>query len=384
MQLKNKLPLVMVMLAASWSIGCKEDLGALRDPDKKVEVEYTYAATADSMQEATNNTYLTIESTYKQDNLGNEFFNYWWNAHMVHVLVDGYIRSNNQTYLTRAKALVEGINTRNNGHFPNEFNDDMAWLAIACTRAYEQSNDEYFLDVSRLLWEEILKSWSDLYGGGITWKINTPQSKNAVSNAPVAILSMRLYQLDGDAKYLQWAKDIYAWQKSNLVDPVTGLVWDHMYTENGQVLVKKEWIFTYNVGTYIGASLELYNETGESSYLNEALKTARSMVNSSQLTTEGLLKDEGQGDGGLFKGILVRYFTQLMLRDDLTESDRQTFTDFFTFNAQTFYTNAIDRPSMLCSPNWRNQPGDRIDLSTQLSGVMLMEAAALLESQEKL
>ena len=34
----------------------------------------------------------------------------------------------------------------------------------------------------------------------------------------------------------------------------------------------KNWIFTYNQGTFLGAALELYKITGEKGYLNDAKK----------------------------------------------------------------------------------------------------------------
>ncbi|TRX46362.1 glycosyl hydrolase family 76 [Fulvivirga sp. M361] len=356
-----------------------EDLGPLRDPTARTEIEYTWSATADSMQEAAYTTYLTPDGTFRKDDQGDEAFNYWWNAHAVDVLVDGYLRTDDGVYVSRVKALVEGIYTKNNNTFHNEFNDDMVWLAIACTNAFKATDDAYYLNVSKELWTEILKSWSDLYGGGITWKTNTPNSKNAVSNAPVAILGLRLYDIEKNEDYLQWAKDIYAWQKSTLVDPTTGLVWDHIDLVDGEVTIKKEWVFTYNIGTWVGAAMELYQVTEDNAYLDDAVRSATSMMTSPQLTTEGLLRSEGQGDGGLFKGILVRYFTRLILLPELSESKRKSFIDFFRFNAETFYEKGLARPSMLCGPDWRRTPDGLVDFSTQLSGMMLMEAVALLD-----
>ncbi len=371
---------ILVLLIVILCGACAdEDLGPLRDPTSRVEIEYTWSATADSMQEAAYTTYLTSNGTFKQDNQGNEFFNYWWNAHMVDVLLDGYLRTQNEVYISRIKALVQGIEVRNGGKYPNDFNDDMQWLALACTRVYKATDDPFYLDIAKLLWEEIKKSWSDLYGGGITWKINTPNGKNATSNAPAAILAMRLYNIEGDEENLQWAKDIFSWQKNTLVDPVTGLVWDNIDLVDGEVKINKDWIFTYNIGTYIGAATELYKVTGDGFYLNEAVKTATSMMTSPKLTTEGLLRDEGQGDGGLFKGILVRYFTELIRLPDLDESDKKSFLRFFQFNAETLYEKGISRPSMLCGPDWRRRPEGPVDFSTLLSGIMLIEAATRLE-----
>ncbi|WP_424492417.1 glycoside hydrolase family 76 protein [Salinimicrobium sp. GXAS 041] len=375
---------LMVLLSVILPASCtNDDLVPLRDPQQtEEEIAIDWAATADSMQDATYGTYLGSEGVFVQDNTGNSTFHYWPNAHVLHVLVDAYLRTDDGAYLDRMKSLVRGIEIRNGGSYQNVFNDDMLWLGNSSMRAYNATGDDEYLEVAEYLWDEIRLSWSDeVLGGGITWKKNTPFQKNAVSNGPAVILGTRLYEATQNPEDLEWAKKIYEWQKNNLVDPVTGLVWDGVSLENGEAVVNKDWIFTYNAGTWIGAGLKLYNITGEEQYLNDALKTARSLMTSSELTTEGVLKSEGQGDGGLFKGILVRYFTQLILEPDIPESDREDFVDFMEFNAETFYENSLSRPGMLAGPDWRNAPESRTDLTTQLSGLMLMEAAALLDEQ---
>src|SRR5690606_14620825 len=144
------------------------------------------------------------------------------------------------------------------------------------------------------------------------WKKGTPLQKNAVSNGLAAILGARLYEVGQDPEDLEWAVKICVWVKANLVDPESGLLWYGEKLVNGEGVVNKDWIFTYNIGTFIGAGVRLYQLTGEQQYLNDAVKTARSMMTSPKLTTEGVLRNEGQGDGGLFKGILVRYLTELI------------------------------------------------------------------------
>jgi predicted alpha-1,6-mannanase (GH76 family) len=360
--------------------GCvKSDLGPLRDPVEPEEIQISWALTADSMQEATYSTYLLSGGTFKQDNEGNNNFNYWWNAHALDVLVDAYLRTGEESYKPKMKALLDGIKAKNGGTYKNEFIDDMEWLGIASLRAYKATNDLAYKVVAEELWEEIKKGWSDVHGGGITWKTNAPNGKNACSNGPAAILALRLYDIDQKPADLEWAKDIYEWQKNTLVDPITGLVWDNIDIIDGEVVINKNWIFTYNVGTYLGAANELYHFTKDQTYLNDAIKTSESMMTSSAQVSEGVLKNEGQGDGGLFKGILIRYFTLLIENPDLSESKRAEFAKFLKFNAETFYSKGIRRPTLLSSEDWKKQPGTRTDLSTQLSGLMLLEAAAKLE-----
>lgn len=382
--MKTKLFKKSILGAAALSAllvsACSDsDLGPLREPVDIEAPTFEWAATADSLQEATYSTYLISGGTFRQDNAGNNNFNYWWNAHMLDVLVDGYERTGDESYLPKMKALLNGIKSKNGGRYQNEFVDDMEWLAIASVRAYKATGDSDYRNVAEELWNEIIKHWSDVHGGGITWKINTPFGKNACSNGPAAILAMRLYDLDKDTEYLDWAKRIYEWEKSTLVDPASGLVWDNIDIVDRETVIQKDWIFTYNVGTYLGAANELYLVTKDQAYLNDAIQTASSTMISPQLTTEGVLKSEGEGDGGLFKGILVRYMNRLVQNPDLDDNKRRDLIRFLKFNAETFYQRGLARPSMMSSPDWRMQPQSKTDLSTQLSGMMLMEAAADLK-----
>ena len=380
----NKTLVISLGLLGGLFASCSDDGPIpLRDPALTTgdEVQIDWAATADSIQDATYNTYLGAEGTFVTDNQGNSSFQYWPNAHVLHTLVDGYMRTGNGAYLPKMKALVRGIKSKHGGSYSNVFNDDMLWLGNSTMRAYEATNDAEYLEVAKLLWDDVLLSYSNVLGGGVAWKKDTPNSKNAVSNGPTIILGMRLYDATGDEMYLDRAKDLYEWEKANLVDPTNGEVWDNIQLIDGNPVVQKDWVFTYNMGTWIGAGLRLYNETGDQGYLNDAVRSARTTLTSPKLTNEGILRSEGQGDGGLFKGILVRYFTEMILEEDISEDDREDFLDFLVFNAETFYKKGLSHPALLSSPDWRNAPPDRVDLTTQISGVMLVEAAAKLEAE---
>jgi predicted alpha-1,6-mannanase (GH76 family) len=376
--------LISVIGLGLLTVSCEDDPIPLRDPNNTggQEFNYTWAQTADSLQLSTYNNFLGSNGTFIQNNTGNSTFHYWPNAHALDVLVDGYLRTGNENYKTKMKALVQGIKVKNGNTYNNVFNDDMIWLALSSLRAYDATKDQEYKDVADFLWERIKLSWSDdVFGGGITWKQDTPKQKNAVSNAPAAIVALRLYDIDKKADDLAWAKKIYAWQKANLVDPVTGAVWDNISEVNNVVVTNKDWVFTYNIGTWIGAGLRLYKATNEQGYLDDAVKSGRTVLTSPKLVSEGLLKDEGQGDGGLFKGILVRYFTELTQHPTINSTDKEKFANFLKFNAETFYKKGIIRPLMFSGNNWKVAPaaGANTDLTTQLSGVMLIEAAAKLD-----
>jgi predicted alpha-1,6-mannanase (GH76 family) len=135
------------------------------------------------------------------------------------------------------------------------------------------------------------------------------------------------------------------------------------------------WKFTYNQGTWCGAALELYKITNNSLYLNDAIKGVDFAL-SPQLTTSGILKDEGGGDGGLFKGVFVRYFTRLIVEGNLDATKKQQYIAYLKTNAETLWSKGTNKQFPLFGNAWDKAPGNTIDFTIQLSGIMLLEAAA--------
>jgi predicted alpha-1,6-mannanase (GH76 family) len=272
------------------------------------------------------------------------------------------------------------VKAQNGNTWNNDFYDDMEWNALAMLRAYKVTNDTKYKDAVLELWGYIKEGWNDNAGGGITWKKGMEYSKNACSNGPAAILAARLYQEFGNEEDREWAIRIYGWLKSTLVNPNTGAVWDNINSNTGEI--NKEWIFTYNQGTYIGSAVELYKIFNEKAYLNDAVKAADYTIGS--LVENSVLKSEGTGDGGLFKGIFIRYFTDLIQQERLDAPIQRRYLQFMKLNAETLWEQGTTQPAVLFGPNWRQKPGTSTGLTEQLSGCMLIEAAALLEKEELL
>jgi predicted alpha-1,6-mannanase (GH76 family) len=87
-----------------------------------------------------------------------------------------------------------------------------------------------------------------------------------------------------------------------------------------------------------------------------------------------MLPDEGIDDTGLFKGILIRYFVQLCKQ--FPEAIR--IREVIMANAQRLWEMGMDKQLGLCSPTWEMKPELPVQLSVQLSGLMLLEGAAAL------
>ena len=324
--------------------------------------------------------------------------NYWPQAHAMDVLVDAYMRTGESRYKDLFPLWWEGMPQYNfagkmNPKDPwwNVFVDDMEWIVLAQIRMFESTGEKKYIAKARQIYDDwIWPTWGPEdeapWYGGITWKTDVAKSKNACSNGPAALIAARLYSFydqdqfnDGKIKnsYLNEAIKIYVWEKNYLFDRKTGAVYDHM---NGKGEVQKKWIFTYNIGTFLGAAHELYKITGDKQYLNDAIKAANFVVD--QLSqNNGVLSDAVSGDGGLFHGIFFRYFVKLINDHSVDYADRKKFHEYITRCATVMATQGINPNTMLYRGRWRKAPADndRVGLTAHLTGCMLMEAMCVLQ-----
>lgn len=350
---------------------CKKDSANAVEPEVTQPVVYNWAVSGDSAQKALNTQFWSLdEKYYNQDNNGHKGFNYWWNAHALDVLVDGYNRTKDPAYTAKMDALLTGMYKKNGNKWTNNFYDDMEWLALASLRAYDATKDSKYKDLTDLLWTAIKGGWTTVKGGGIMWEKNSPNSKNACSNGPAIILACRLYKLNGNAADLDWAKKIYNWQRANLVEAARGVVWDgYGNTNEGN-------IYTYNQGTWLGGALELYTITKEIQCLKDAIRNANYIINDMQkFSPNGILRGENTGDGGLFKGIFIRYFTQLIILGELDAYTKSLYLKYLKSNGESLLGKATKMPEFIFGPDWVTMPtAVKQDCSVELSGIMLLEA----------
>lgn len=146
----------------------------------------------------------------------------------------------------------------------------------------------------------------------------------------------------------------------------------------GDGTIDKDWRFTYCQGVFIGAGAELYFYTGESAYLEDARRTAAACFEELCEPDICLLPAEGIDDTGLFKGILIRYLDRLLEIDPECPRVREVIFA----NAETLRSSGLLENLALCGPSWKEPPTLPVQLSVQLSGLMLLEAAARLEARK--
>lgn len=289
-------------------------------------------------------------------------WNYWWQAHLLDCLVDAQLRAPAGERVVTIERLLRAIRLRNH-RWTNDFYDDMAWLLLALQRVAEVTGRDVGGPAAELS-AALRDGWTVEAGGGIRWHVRDSY-KNAPTNGPAAIAFAR----GGDAGS---ARRLFRWMQDRLVDDDTGLVWDGVRGDTGELVDR---VFTYCQGVFLGACLEL-------SEVEAAERTVRAVA--SHLAPGGVLRGAGGGDGGLFAGILARYLALAARRlpaGPVAEAAARLVSD----SASACWDGAARTPSgPLFNPEW-TEPAPRDprghparDLSVQVGGWLLLEAAATL------
>jgi predicted alpha-1,6-mannanase (GH76 family) len=282
-------------------------------------------------------------------------WNYWWQAHLLDGLADAQLRSPSPEREKLIGQVVRSIRLRNFGRWTNEYYDDIAWLGLALQRV---GHEDGLPPISAQLHE----GWTPDADGGIWWR-RGDRFKNVPANGPAAIFHAR----EGDVVR---AKELVDWMSDKLVDPETGLVWDGLRPDTGELV---KFIYTYCQGVYLGACLEV-------SHVDAVERTINAVAE--RIAPGGVLIGQGGGDGGLFAGILARYLALAALRLPPGEA-ASTARSLVLSSADACWSGALDAPGgPLFSADWARPAslaeGPDHDLSVQLGAWLLLEAAATL------
>ena len=322
-------------------------------------------------------------------------WHYWWQAHLLDCLVDAQLRDPHPERHTRINRQVRSHRVRNNFSWTNSYYDDMAWLALALERAARVAGVERRRALPKLA-DQFVKAWVPEDGGGIPWR-KQDQFFNAPANGPAGIFLARY----GDR--LKRAEQMGDWIDRTLIDPESHLVFDGIM---GGSLVRAQ--YTSFQGVVLGLETELAARTGAEARDRHKARVHRLVTAVDEhMAPSGVLKGSGGGDGGLFAGVTARYLALVAtaLPDDGADDvvARDTARNIVLASAKSAWDNRQtvdglplfgafwDRDAELPAASGEvaqfvggavnaSESAER-DLSVQLSGWMLMEAAyAVTES----
>jgi predicted alpha-1,6-mannanase (GH76 family) len=319
-------------------------------------------------------------------------WHYWWQAHLLDCLIDGQLRDPQPHRLTEISRQVRSHRLRNNFRWTNSYYDDMAWLALALERAARLVGIERGRALPKLT-DQFVKAWVPEDGGGIPWR-KQDQFFNAPGNGPAGIFLARY------GEHLKRAGQMGDWIDRTLIDPETHLVFDGIKAGS---LVRAQ--YTYCQGVVLGLETELAVRTGAQARGRHAARVHRLVAAVNEhMAPSGVLKGSGGGDGGLFAGITARYLALVATAlpgdsaDDALARDTARTIVLSSAKSAWDYRQTVDGLPLFGAfwdrdaelPSQKSEAGEQArfvegavnasevaerDLSVQLSGWMLMEAA---------
>jgi len=313
-------------------------------------------------------------------------WHYWWQAHLLDCLVDAQLRDPQPERRVKISRQARSHRLRNNLSWVNSYYDDMAWLALALERAARIAGVERRRALPKLA-DQFVNAWVPEDGGGIPWR-KQDQFFNAPANGPAGIFLARY----GDR--MRRAQQMADWIDETLIDPETHLVFDGIKAGS---LVRAQ--YTYCQGVVLGLETELATRTHDDRHGPRVHRLVAAVAE--HMAPGGVLRGSGGGDGGLFAGITARYLAlaattlpgdsgaDVAARDTARKvvlasaksawDHRQTVDGLPVFGA--FWDRDAELPTaggegaqFIEGAVSGSEIAER-DLSVQLSGWMLMEAA---------
>jgi hypothetical protein len=239
--------------------------------------------------------------------------------------------------------------------------DDQMWLVRELLEGYKLTGDTRYLEKAEYLTEYVLDGWdctrdgSGAERGGIPWGPGYV-TKHACSNGPMVSPLVWLHELYKDKSdevtyryidaadkqtrvaeqvkksdyYLDFAKKIYAWQKSKLLradgvyddmrggcspgSPQTETINGTTYRVGTSCQDRVGPAITYNSGTMVSGAADLYRATGDNAYLEDGRKLSdASFQYFAKLgqTKPGYYTYDISGFRNWFNGVLMRGYVDI-------------------------------------------------------------------------
>ena len=240
--------------------------------------------------------------------------------------------------------------------------DDECWMTLALIRAYDLTTNTTYLSQAEAIYADVEGGWDTTCCGttvGGVWWDKAHTQKATASNAGAALAGALLYERTTNAAYLNFSQQVYAYWFTNMVNPTTFQVCDHIQTDGTKVC----WQFTYNEGLMIGAGVELAQATGNAAYLTNANDIANFMVNHEVISTtygSALYDGSNTGCGGdchEFKGPAYRYLMRLYQQN----TSQSQFGSVLKASVDAIWNLARDTNVTVFAVNWAGPSQPAVD-----------------------
>lgn len=263
--------------------------------------------------------------------------------------------------------------------------DDQQWLIRELLHSYKITDNKHYLKKAEYLTEYVIDGWDstlDAFGkpnGGIPWGPGYT-TKHSCSNGPFISPLIWLYELYKDKNdeltylyisptgeriekkvkkssyYLQFAKDIYHWQKSKLIrsdgiyddflggcDPDCAVAYEVVngttYRANTKLKDVVGPAYSYNTGAMLSGAVDLFRATSNKEYLEDVKSLGKMSFRyfaKESNTLPGYYEYATSGFNNWFNGVLMRAFIYANTYDPNTELYIETFQKNLNYGYEKF------------------------------------------------
>ena len=265
-------------------------------------------------------------------------------------------------------------------NYINEFYDDEGWWALAWLDAWEYTGNVQYLEMARVIFEDITTAWNSECDGGMYWKKGL-KYKGTISNSLALTLATRLHLAKtGDVNgrsCLQWSMDIWEWIIGAGLLNNLGLMQDGVKNEDGNCDVVSA-VWTYNQGVVLTGLVNLHSITKRAHYLESAHNLANAAIKH-MVSDDGILKEincepnDCNSDAEQFKGIFMRHLRVLN-----EYSPKDAYSQFMNENVTSILNNSMSNGNRLPGVSW-SIPSEKTNAATVSSALDSFNAVLIGE-----
>ncbi|WP_348264558.1 glycoside hydrolase family 76 protein [Telmatobacter sp. DSM 110680] len=302
----------------------------------------------------------------------------WWNsANAITVLADYSKAANTQEYVsTFANTFTEAQKT--NAGFLNRYYDDEGWWALAWIDVYDLTGDARYLQMAQSIFGDMAGGWDTATCGGGIWWSKDKTYKNAIANelflSVAAHLANRVANRQA-ALYGDWSRREWEWFSASGMINAQHLINDGLNSSTPTACKNNDQTtWSYNQGVILGALAEFSRFSADRTLISGARAIATSAT-THLVDAKGILHDPCEpkcgADGPQFKGIFVRNLMQLY---ELNPDP--AYRSFVEINADSIW-NATRGADYKFGLVWSG-PFNQADAATHSSALEAIIAAAVM------
>lgn len=248
---------------------------------------------------------------------------------------------------------------------------DMGWWASGWIASYDLTGDVKYLNTAKDIFEEMTGGWTTPCGGGLWWN-KEKDSIAAISNELFLSVGAHLAnRASGDERryYTQWAQLEWDWFWNSGIINAQGLINDGI--DKTSCKNDGKTTYTYNQGVVLAGLSELARAKSDGGFIQHAYAIANAAI--SRLSDNGILTEPVSGpldeQGAQFKGAFVRGLSTLNENEP-----QQSFTNYLRKNADSAWSQGQQNGGVI--PDRWQGGSKNSNAATHAAGIDVLVAAA--------